>query len=285
LDQLATNSAINAVNDPVLSGMEDALRRFERARAAYLEDARPRSLHKLRVGLRRMRSALSIISRHGEGDVTRLAAEARRIGGAIGPARQCDVLAARIRQDFPQTAAAVDIERLLALVEDRRARCNAEARALLQSPQIEGFVSEARLFLAHAAPGLPGPRKILDCLLNRALRRGRHFSRLADEERHALRLALKKLRYGALFFQTRFGHKQRYAKFLEQASELQELLGARNDLAEVANFIDALPGAQAADLAGAREAVMARFSRTDEDAERQLVLAWKRFKRQKPFWR
>jgi CHAD domain-containing protein len=117
------------------------------------------------------------------------------------------------------------------------------------------------------------------------LRRGRHFSRLADEERHALRLALKKLRYGALFFQTRFGHKQRYAKFLEQASELQELLGARNDLAEVANFIDALPGAQAADLAGAREAVMARFSRTDEDAERQLVLAWKRFKRQKPFWR
>lgn len=65
-------------------------------------------------------------------------------------------------------------------------------------------------------------------------RRGRHLDDLDPEERHRVRIAAKKLRYGAEFFAPLFPGKKagkRHGAFGKALSDLQDHLGALNDIA------------------------------------------------------
>lgn len=286
MDERVGSAAQTLGENAVLAGFIDALAQFEANRTVYLRSAAPEALHQMRVGLRRLRTALSIMARHGRPDgVEAIRSQARLIGTVTGPARQCDVLLESTRLDFPQASLGNDVTRLIALVEDYRAHCHAEAKAFLEGAGTDAFLGDAREFAAAAVAPDASPSRILERLLRRALRRGRHFRSIDDDARHELRIALKKLRYGSEFFHSGFSARKRYPKFLKAAGRLQDLLGAHNDLVEANGFLAGLPGADAPELSAAKAAVAAHYGRRDKQAAARLSLAWRKFRRARPFWR
>ncbi|HSO46696.1 MAG TPA: CHAD domain-containing protein [Rhizobiaceae bacterium] len=286
MDQMAGPALAGRKRSPVLSGLADGLRDFAANRKTYLAIADPEALHRLRIAMRRMRTALSILKDHaGDARIAGLATQTRRVFAATGHARECDVFAARIKSDKPVEGLA-DTAKLIDIVEAHRRSCHAEAHAFLAGGETQACMRNIEAFLDSAGPGFAaGPRKVLGRLYKRTRKRGRQFARLGDDGRHELRIALKKLRYGTEFFRENFGRKRRYAKLLAATGKLQDLLGAHNDHVSAGAFLDNLPGAEAPELAKARRVVIETYKRTDEDSAASLVRAWKKFKRAKPFWR
>jgi CHAD domain-containing protein len=100
---------------------------------------------------------------------------------------------------------------------------------------------------------------------------------LQPPERHALRIAIKRQRYAAEFFQTLFaalpdGHKRRHARYLALLRDAQDSLGRANDARIAAELMAAAPpqtgpmgdfvrGWLAAGLAGADDGESARLMR------------------------
>lgn len=281
------NTVTVPARDPVLRGMTDALRQFAASRSQYLETAAPEALHQTRVGLRRIRTALAIMARHGRCEgIEPLLGESRRIAAITGPARQCDVLLAELANGLAARTGEVVAGPLLALLEEYRAHCHAETRAFLEGPGADAFLRNACEFAEALGQARldDRPRKILDRLYRLALRRGRNFSSLDDAARHELRIALKKLRYGSEFFGERYSRKKRYARFLKSAARLQDLLGRHNDLVEAQDFLAVLPGGDAPELAAANAAVLALYANRDHQAARRLSSAWRKFNRARLFW-
>ncbi len=65
-------------------------------------------------------------------------------------------------------------------------------------------------------------------------KRGRHLADLDPEARHRVRIAAKKLRYGAEFFAALYDGKKaakRHKVFVEALADLQDHLGDLNDIA------------------------------------------------------
>jgi CHAD domain-containing protein len=61
-------------------------------------------------------------------------------------------------------------------------------------------------------------------------KRGKHIATLSPPERHAVRIAAKKLRYAAEFFLSLYPRKQTH-EYIAALSGLQDVLGALNDAA------------------------------------------------------
>lgn len=186
--------------------------------ATRAEDA----VHQARVALRRLRSAFSIFKPvlEGGGDI---AAELRWLAGILGPVRDLDVLLPHA----PTLRAARDEACTQAVAELSSARARAammdlaewlETGAWRDAPAIgdpvEGFAAAA-----------------LDRWQKRVRKDGRGLKRLPDEARHELRKDAKKLRYASEFFAPLFGHRKRKRRFLSALGDLQDHLGALNDLA------------------------------------------------------
>lgn len=127
-------------------------------------------------------------------------------------------------------------------------------------------------------------RAVLAASHQRALKRGKHFSRLAPPDLHRLRLAAKKLRYATEFFAPLYD--KRHARDYRAAlARLQEGLGTYNDAVTVTR----LAGRACLGMRGAsaREAhgIMLGWSAGTQDAgTRHLKRVWKEFRAAKPFW-
>ncbi|SFO10303.1 CHAD domain-containing protein [Sphingomonas sp. OK281] len=81
----------------------------------------------------------------------------------------------------------------------------------------------------------------LHALFCRVSKRGRSPSTLEDEERHEIRKTAKRLRYGAEFLGSVFSRRKRsrrYGNFVGSLEELQEQLGALNDMATARAVLD-----------------------------------------------
>jgi CHAD domain-containing protein len=185
-------------------------------------------VHQLRVGLRRLRTALRELAFLCEGIDAAWEPELQRVFAALG--RQRDSVAAadavgpllaeagapKIRWDPPAPPDAV------ALVRD----------AAFQQ------VLVALVALAHADDAAfhalePGPlrRRVadaLDRLHQRVLKAGRRFDALPAEQQHRVRKRLKRLRYLAEFSHGLWPRRQG-ERFLEQLQPAQDTLGRHAD--------------------------------------------------------
>ena len=163
-------------------------------------DGDARAVHRARVATRRVREALAIVEaagvRHAAARARRLA---RRLARALGPVREMDVALAELgivaRAHRWPTDAEVALRRWL---QDRRTE---RRRAMRRS--LAGIGRRAvRARFASAAPDLD-ERALADAarrqLLRRADRVRRHAAACgtlyAPDRLHALRIAVKKLRY------------------------------------------------------------------------------------------
>ncbi|WP_244607345.1 CYTH and CHAD domain-containing protein [Bosea sp. CS1GBMeth4] len=261
----------------------------------------PESVHQMRVSLRRLRSALSVL----KGEVASpalvpIAQEAKRFGQVLGPARNWDVF---ITQTVPDIeAAGLDDAGLAVLrtaAEPFQAASYAAVQDCLGDPRTSrfllslgaliqrrgwrnGLASETMAVLA--GPAADFAARALARVHRKALKGGRGFGRLDAGARHELRLALKKLRYTAEFFLPLFdGAPAR--KYLARLARLQEALGLANDAATTQHLLAELRGGTAgAELHFAAGAVHGWQCRQAVEAGRELKVRWRKFEGATPFW-
>ena len=192
---------------------------------AHEADTQPEQLHQLRVGLRRLRTALrelgplSAALQPGWGEAL------GQLFGRLGSARDRDALAQTLLPALRQ-AGATGLE--LPVIEPEPA-----AQAALRET---GTTQLWLQLLAFAAAGgvsdeafAPAARRRLGRLFKQVRRDAAQFASLDDTARHRLRKRVKRLRYLSEFAATAFSDK-RLKAFLKRLAPVQEALGAFNDV-------------------------------------------------------
>jgi triphosphatase len=185
---------------------------------------------------------------------------------------------------------------LLEASEEKRQAAHRRVEEEIGSPALTGFVLGMAAWAedGSARPALLGDKRmrkplvklapeLLDRLAGKVAKRGRRIGRRSDEELHALRKSLKKLRYGVDDVAGLYGRKA-VKRYLQGCKELQELLGRMNDAA-VAGML--ARGLSADDGSGLVPAVgaLAQWSEQRRDkALHRLSGAWATFQKASPFW-
>ncbi len=194
----------------------------------------PEFVHQARVALRRVRSAVRLLRRQVDFPAP-LIADLRWIAGALGAARDWDVLGGELLPAFEAslgTDLATPFERLRTLVEQRRRRARDEARAALASARF-ALAALALLEWSAAPPG-DGPTlrtiapKLLQRQRERVLEAAKGFARLSAEKQHRVRVLAKRLRYALDFFAVALPGRAA-AAYVGALAALQDELGAVND--------------------------------------------------------
>jgi inorganic triphosphatase YgiF len=251
-------------------------------------------LHQLRVGVRRMRSLLKLMSAVPSPELASLDEGLVGLSVVFGPARDWDVFASGTLAEIvphlrdPQRGAF----RRLRLRATRRRRLHYEAaRAEAGSQRFACLLLElgkawSGLDLASSDP--PANTFARDALARserRLRKRGKHVRGTDAAGRHRVRVAAKKLRYAAEFFAPVFRHAG--AKdYVDALAGLQARLGRLNDMAVAWRLLDELLVAHANDvgLAHAAGIVGGWTAATSAHELERLPKSWRRFAKAKPFW-
>lgn len=258
--------------------------------AAGSEDAE--QLHQLRIGIRRLRTALRTLEPLGPGFDPAWAPPLVEVFQALGARRDAEQQQQSLA--LPLHEAGVPPIAWPADKADVPAPGDAVRAAAFQAALVGliGFTAQA-LTRSPDAPPPPGAtpaearrqlRALLRKLHARVVRDGEHFASLDAEARHAVRKRLKRLRYLAEFVAPLFDHK-RAARYLRRLGPAQDALGwfqdeqvaleACFDAAETATPADAPPLWFAIGWLSARQPEGVRSS---GKALRQVDKA-------RPFWR
>lgn len=289
-------------DDLLAAVLSNTLEHFVSNWASLRESDAPEAIHQLRVALRRLRSALGVFKRVIRlPELEDIRQEAKRIASALGPARECDA--------FRQNAMGGPLQKnpalltgasgLLESVEARRVESYAAARLLMEDAATTHFVLAVQSFLFRRAwrtalapedlglltsEGRLFSAAVLDRLMRRAMKRGRHLRTMTDEERHELRIVLKNLRYSVEFFGSLFENGKTLRAFLKLVAELQEDLGAHNDAATAQSFLDGLGLPPDGATQFASGFVLGWYRHATAAADRHLIEKWKGFKKADLFW-
>ncbi len=213
--------------------------------SGVLHTAESESLHQLRVGLRRLRSALGLFAKWIDFPAP-LQSELKWLAGELGVARDADVLAgctlARVAAACPDEASLrVLNEAALTAARIKRQRAAAALRSTRYSRLMRDLTSWMHDLQSQRTPGETMCRsveerldrhasKIFSRRHRRLLRRGARLENASPEERHRVRIAAKNLRYAIEFFQSLHAG-QRARRWLPSLTALQDAFGLLNDAA------------------------------------------------------
>jgi CHAD domain-containing protein len=212
-----------------------ATTQIERNTRALLETDDPEAAHQLRVGLRRLRSALRAFRPIESSSATQeLGRYARELGQKVGELRNADDIygpVAATRKGEPGFGVLRE-----ALLTHRDA-VRSKARAALLGEQW----SRLQLYLAlwpetvKANPRLEAPvvsfaPVALAKSWRKIAKRGDKLATLSIERRHDLRKALKAFRYAVEFFASLYDARQ-VNRFVKDLKRLQDVFGYMNDVA------------------------------------------------------
>ncbi|MGJ0507998.1 MAG: CHAD domain-containing protein [Methylocystis sp.] len=286
----------DSVEDAAVCVFSAALDHFEANIACFLAGQSVESVHQMRVALRRLRAAMGLFGKALEGERLDAAkARAKRLGATLGAARNWDVF--REMLDEGPGAALGDDPSFHALLRDldgRRAGAYHAARAALEGEETDVFLAEFRKAIAgrdwEPAPGaadegaaMDFARAALGRLRKRVRRKSKNLAERTPEERHQARIALKKARYGAEFFETLFDADDA-ADYTATLARMQDGLGAFNDMATAQRLLDEIDGDGGATLR-ASGFVRGWFAHAAQDAIDHARKSEKRLKKLKPFWK
>jgi inorganic triphosphatase YgiF len=262
------------------------------ANAALLrERASPEVLHQLRVGARRLRSAISTWDEAlADAELGRLKEELRWVSKACDRMRNLDVYAEHLAQTKGdlggpglaslhkalQTARSQTHQDVAQVVESARFRAMMlDVTAWAETGGWQGNEGATTAVGPFAADALDHRRRVV-------LKRGRRIEGADDAQLHALRIAAKKLRYAGDAFASLYGRK-RTAKFMVVLKRLQTELGDLNDIATAGPLVESLPLAPEAALVAGEELGVRRAER--KKRVRRAAKAFDKFADCRPFWR
>lgn len=290
------------VVDDAIAVLLDACRQHLGDNLAGAEDGRdPEGVHQLRVALRRLRSALSLLRREVPAATFQaFRQDAKWLATALGPAREWDVfLADTLARPERACAPAVGFEPLRQAAAQQREASYAAVRAALADPRTTRFQlllgqwierrgwrteipAEALAVLSEPVCVLAA--RLLSRLHGKVLKRGNHLRRLDAAGRHQLRVRLKGLRYACEFFLPLWpGGSAKH--FVGRLAKLQATLGADSD-AEATRALLHVVGqaAPTPELHSAIGAVIGWQARDRLVSLRRLRRRWRRLRTTAPFW-
>jgi inorganic triphosphatase YgiF len=287
-------AASMTVEQALVAIVGTTLSQVQRNAAGVMQGSDPECVHQMRVGLRRLRSALRLFA-----DVAPLPQalhdDIAWLGGALGGARDWEVLGGGT---LPALVAANPGETGLAPLQDaaleRAARARASAAEAVGSQRYARCVLQMGAWLHGAswragehAAGLAAPLSgfaahALARRHARLQRRGTHLDTADAAKRHRARIAAKRLRYASEFFASLYPAR-RATRFVGRLTALQDALGWLNDAAVADTLLREL-----ARDAPALEA-SAAFARgwlggRAEGRVRQLRNLWRRYAKTAPPW-
>jgi len=234
----------------------------------------------------------------------RLRAPLRWLARLLGDVRDLDVLLAdRIEPLLERRSGDAGLARLRAEAVALREEHRVALRKALRSRRHVHLMLELGCWIAsleeldladpERAPVLAGrtdafAERVLGRLDRRARKRAAAALDGPPEVRHALRIALKRLRYGGEFFRSLYAPKET-RRFLRRLARLQDLLGTANDVDVagrlLAQLLDRCPADQAIELARAAGFVEGFAAREQAGMLRKLPRRWARFEAERAFWR
>jgi inorganic triphosphatase YgiF len=258
-------------------------------------------VHQMRVAIRRLRAVLNTMRRMLPGDQYRwVGEELRWLARALGPARNWDVLTDGILA--PVTSAFLgpeDRDALSRAAERERRRAHQEAQAAIRSARYTtALLKLLRWFAARdwrdqpvskqsallmapidaVAPGLIARR-------HKQLRNAiQDFAALDMEQRHQVRIAVKKLRYTVDLLESLFP-QDAVAAFVRLLKPLQDGLGQANDVRVASDLMAELRVSDdSAAIDRAAGIVLGWHDRGLAEHEHKLLKQLDKFRHARTFW-
>ncbi len=211
----------------------------------------PAGVHLMRVGLRRLRTALALLSDvAADPAASDLKRELKWLTAELGPARELDVFLAKVVTPLGEQHRRLSGMRLLSReLADQRDAAAASARAAVSSRRYRELTRHVADWIETGGwrqprrdparhRGAQSIEKVARAQLKRRWKqlrkRGRQLAQLDPHARHRLRIRAKQLRYATEFYKTLFSRKKqakRRAAFLSDLKHLQDCLGELNDIA------------------------------------------------------
>jgi triphosphatase len=288
--------------------LDDAFARILRACLHHVlqslpvaEDGRDvEGVHQLRVALRRLRSALHLMRSVGSlSKLDMLRLEAKWLASNLSAAREWDIFQSQTLPGIAKGCPSVTgFDALEDVAQKRRSAAYRKVRFVLADRRCARFVLslgawiEARGWRSDIAPedlsklaepAIAFAQRTLSAQYAKVLKRGRHLKSMSPEERHRLRLAVKKLRYGTDFLLPLCGEGKAVKRFRDRLIELQEELGSYNDMATTASLMSGLD-MESPDSRVAAAAIAGWQASALGGVEQRLRDTWRDFAKAKAPW-
>ena len=229
--------------------------RLDAWEAAAREGADIEGVHQLRVAFRRMRSACTTFRPAvGRKAVRRWSRAMRDLGGALGPARDLDVLVSEVLEPCGERLPQTGREPFRAAVAAAHARAYRDVRRMLDGRAYARFRAEFPAWCAAhgweegigtkrlarlALPVEAFAAELLDGQEARVLGTGEAANPDDAAAMHRLRIECKKLRYLVEFFRGLFDGME---PFIDHLKDLQDLLGVMHDIAVTDDLVARIVG-------------------------------------------
>ncbi|NVD73226.1 CHAD domain-containing protein [Duganella sp. BJB1802] len=217
-----------------LAILNNCLQHIQRNENAVIEGDDAETLHQMRVGVRRLRSALKLFEPLAPCPAGILE-DIRWLGSELGAARDWDVLLAstltHIQAHPGSLNGVLDLQALaLKAAHDKR---RAAAQALL-SQRYTRLLLAMGLWMQQPADDTGEPAadfagSTMQRLHKKLLKRSRRMNDGEPDTVHGTRIAAKRARYALEFFQSLY-HGKGPRRYLKTLSAMQEELGRHNDL-------------------------------------------------------
>jgi len=290
----AMEAAFHSCLDQILANEEPARRGVD-----------PEGVHQMRVGVRRLRSAISLFREVlPESQRQALRDRLRWLADELGGARDldvfCDETLAVLRRRFPDEPR---LKRVGDEAAHMRTQAYARVRGCLESLRYAELVLQLGCWLAgrqwRQQPTTPASaqlflpardvgRRLLGRRHRKLLRRGRDLGHRTESELHALRIEAKKLRFASGFLCSLYPGS-RAPRFVRRVTRLQSTLGHLNDAAAarsmLAGVLERLGPESDAQTLRAAGFIEGWVSRAAEDELSRLPRRWKALRRRRAFWK
>ncbi|MGA3401259.1 MAG: CHAD domain-containing protein [Acetobacteraceae bacterium] len=270
--------------------------------AVAMHARNPEGVHQMRVALRRLRTACSLLHHEvGVPTLQTLAAEAKWLAQMLGAARDWDVFIGDTLDGPAQARPSdVDFDALRRIAEPHRTADYAVLQEAVAQPRYNRFHLSLSSWIAcrgwrnelgskplavmmEPAPALA--RRVLARSHRKVLKRGAHFAQLPPEARHKLRIALKQLRYAAEFYQRLYTNETAVKRFISCLARLQDALGHDNDATMTQPLLATLAcDSVTPELQRTIGSVIGWQARDRIVVHKTLRKHWRRFRAMPAFW-
>ncbi|HZA02078.1 MAG TPA: CHAD domain-containing protein, partial [Hyphomicrobiaceae bacterium] len=263
------------------------------------ETDEPEGAHQLRIGLRRLRSALRVFRPVADSHHLReLDEKARDLGRVVGELRDADVLLDEVVA--PAMASGYGepgFARLREALASERSGKRDHVKASLLSPRWSCFQLKLALLpkvgdwsaaasddgALLALPVRKHARKALGRSWREVAQWAERIEELTIEERHQMRKSLKSLRYAVEFFQSIFPAMES-RRFLKELKWLQEIFGYLNDVAMAKKAMELSAKDAGAELQRAMGYVLGWHAARADEAWTSARVRWRRLESAPRFW-
>jgi len=278
--------------------VSNCLAQMQDNEGGVMQGADPESIHQMRVGMRRLRSALRLFARWIPFPPI-LQQELGWLGGELGAARDADVLAdgtlSRVIEACPQETDLLPLaESATKIAHEKRQQAAAAVASTRYSRLMLGLVNWLQASRWRESPGesaalasLAEPLErratwILARRRKKLIESGQRLAHGTPEKRHQVRIAAKKLRYATEFFKS-LCSVRRVERYISGLAALQDAFGWLNDVAVSDRLLREIETSHPESARGASFARGYLCAATKQDLP-GLEKQWKKFSSMGPPW-